>query len=174
MKTFKLFIFLAFAIMTGLSSYAERMYIDQVESFVNNYGQGHNCTVLYTQTLYGYYDADEDLWLAPVNRSALPVFEEAEWDDVNECVIGATYGIALIIRDPLDIEWYDHYDLGSEFYFDGNSLRDYENEMGVRQVLYDETSDYEEEMSDPLLGAFFSTMRFLIYPDEVILVIYER
>ena len=84
------------------------------------------------------------------------------------------FSIALIIRDPLDIEWYDHYDLGSEFYFDGNSLRDYENEMGVRQVLYDETSDYEEEMSDPLLGAFFSTMRFLIYPDEVILVIYER
>ena len=173
MKTFKLFIFLAFAIMSGLNSYAERMYIDQVESFVNNYGQGHNCTVLYTQTLYGHYNSDNGNWIAPVPRSALPVFEEAEVDSEGYFV-GHPYGIALIIRDPLDIEWYDHYDLGSEFYFDGNSLRDYENEMGVRQVLYDETSDYEEEMSDPLLGAFFSTMRFLIYPDEVILVIYER
>jgi hypothetical protein len=173
MKTFKLFIFLAFAIMTGLSSYAERLSIDEVESFVNNYGQSHNCTVLYTQTLYGHYNSDIGNWVAPVPRSALPVFEESGVDD-DGYFVGHSYGIALIVRDPLEDEWYDHYDLGTEFYFDGNDLCDYEYETGVFQVIYDGPESDEEERQLSFIGSYFSTMRFLIYPDEVILIIYEE
>ena len=173
MKTFKLFIFLAFAIMSGLNSYAERMSIDEVESYVNHYGLRHNCTVLYTQTLYGHYNSDNGNWIAPVPRSALPVFEEAEVDNEGYFV-GHPYGIALIIRDPLDIEWYDHYDFCTEYYFVGNNLCDYEYETGIFQVIEDGPENEEEERQLSFIGAFFSTMNFLIYPDEAILVIYER
>lgn len=66
----------------------------------------------------------------------MPTLFPGVYDDYNNTHTGVAYGFALIVPD-LNEDYYIYYDLGYNFYYNYNSLEDYEGMYGVYQIHQD-------------------------------------
>ena len=91
------------------------------------------------------------------------------WNDGD--ILGVTYGIAILRYNPYDdYYYYEDYDY---IYYDGNNnLCDYEQTNGIYQIHYDEPYDPEDEMANPIEGAFFRGG--ISASCDIILIIYVK
>lgn len=152
-------ILMALAMLTTLNASAiYRLAPEDVEYFIQYYSSyfpyvNNQPTryAIYSEVTSGDYDSDQGAFFAPITRSALPSFTWGDWNDGD--ILGVTYGIAILRYNPYDdYYYYEDYDY---IYYDGNNnLCDYEQTNGIYQIHYDEPYDPEDEMANPIEGAF--------------------